>query len=552
MATPQQGLKDTPLLEALFERANQAAANTALDGLLEASMQLLADVCRAKSGLIYLYRAADAQLHCRLGFGALPAGACTHVQTLPHTGLGWQAVQQKQPRLVTLSPGEAWQADLPALQGLAQENLLAVPFLSAETPAALCFLFDCQSPDLPSARWLSDRLASDIQRAVRLEDAERLAERMQAMVSIFEQIGSTLDRDQLLHTMIEAARQVINAEACSLFLVDSETGENVLHLASNIDRGISLGGVRVPPGKGIIGSVVDSGENVLVPDVTQDERHYRNVDMVSGFNTRAILAVPLRSRTVPLGDGRGVVSTRVIGGFEAINKARGTFDDQDAGLLNMLANQAATVLQIADLYGDANQLFIDVVRALAEAIDAKDPYTEGHSQRVSDFAVAIAHELGLADEFIHRVRIGSLMHDVGKIGIPDGILVKPGKLTPAEYGVMKQHPAIGARIMGLVRKLQAEVPAISEHHERLDGSGYPNGLSGDAISPMGRIVATADVFDAMTSNRPYRAALPVDEVLDHLKKESGRHFDKGCVQALLRAHQQGLALTQPERDAWVD
>jgi HD-GYP domain-containing protein (c-di-GMP phosphodiesterase class II) len=135
---------------------------------------------------------------------------------------------------------------------------------------------------------------------------------------------------------------------------------------------------------------------------------------------------------------------------------------------------------------------------------------------------------------------------------PRRILAEPGKLTPAEYGVMKQHPAIGARIMGLVRKLQTEVPAISEHHERLDGSGYPNGLQGETISPMGRIVATADVFDAMTSHRPYRSALPVDEVLEHLQKEAGKLFDTTCVQALTRAHMQGLALTQLEREAWVD
>jgi len=552
METLEQGLKNNPLTGSLFERANQAAASADLDSLLDSTLHLFKELCRAKSGIFFSYQASDDHLHCRASFGEVPEQDRLRGQPLPHNGLGWQAVEQKQPILFTLQPGEAWQADLNALQGLAQVNVLAVPFLSADTPAGVLFLFDCQSPDLEPVRWLSARMASDIHRAVRLEDAERLAGRMQAMVSIFEQIGSTLDRDQLLHMMIESARQVINAEACSLFLVDPETGENVLHLASNLDRGISVEQVRVPPGKGIIGSVVDSGENVLVPDVTQDERHYRNVDMASGFTTRAILAVPLRSRTVPLGEGRGVISTRVIGGFEAINKSRGTFDDQDAGLLNMLANQAATVLQIAELYGDANQLFIDVVRALAEAIDAKDPYTEGHSQRVSDFAVAIAHEMALPDEFIHRVRIGSLMHDVGKIGIPDGILVKPGKLTPAEYGVMKQHPAIGARIMGLVRKLQAEVPAISEHHERLDGSGYPNGLVGDAISPMGRIVAAADVFDAMTSHRPYRSAMPVDEVLEHMHKESGKLFDKNCVHALARAHVQGLALTQPEREAWVD
>ena len=544
--------QDNPLDKELNERANLAAASRDLESLLDATLQIFVALCRPARALFYTYQAASDNLLFRLSFGDVPDADLLRSRPLPHGGLGWQVLEGRQPLLHNVQPGEHWLQELDILKPLANRNLLLVPFFSAETPAALLMLFDCQSTNLPAAGWLSQRLGSDLHRAVRLEDAEGLAKRMGSMLSIFEQIGSSLDRDQLLHTMIESARQVINAEACSLFLVDPETGENVLHIASNIDKGVFLDNVHVPRGKGIIGTVVEKGENVLVPDVTQDERHYRGVDQTSGFTTRAILAVPLRSRTVPLGEGRGVVSTHVIGGFEAINKARGTFDDQDAGLLNMLANQAATVLQIAELYGDANQLFIDVVRALAEAIDAKDPYTEGHSQRVSDFAVAIAQEMSYPEEFVHRVRIGSLMHDVGKIGIPDGILVKPGKLTPAEYGVMKEHPAIGARIMGLVRKLHDEVPAISEHHERLDGSGYPEGLKGDGISLMGRIVAAADVFDAMTSHRPYRAAIPVDETLEHLRKESGKLFDPACVQALARAHMQGLALTQPERDAWVD
>jgi HD-GYP domain-containing protein (c-di-GMP phosphodiesterase class II) len=329
--------------------------------------------------------------------------------------------------------------------------------------------------------------------------------------------------------------------------VDNASQDIVLHLASPPDTKLDDQQVRVPAGKGIIGHVVEAGEPVLVPDVTQDERHYRQVDQTIGFVTRAILAVPLRSRTVVLGQERGAIQERVIGGFEAINKRQGTFDDEDANLLATLANQAATVLQIADLYGDANDLFLDLVRTLTTAIDAKDPYTEGHSQRVSDFSVEIARQMGLSAETVHHVRIGSLLHDVGKIGIPDSILGKPGRLTDEEFSIMKQHPTIGANIMGQVRKLHTELPALSEHHERLDGSGYPRGLKGDQLSLLGRIVAVADVFDALTSDRPYRGPMPVEEALDYLFQRAGRQFDNYCVQALAQSYIKGRIKTQRER-----
>ena len=149
---------------------------------------------------------------------------------------------------------------------------------------------------------------------------------------------------------------------------------------------------------------------------------------------------------------------------------------------------------------------------------------------------------------MHCIRIGSLLHDVGKIGVPDSILTKPSHLTEQEYEVMKQHPAIGARIMSQVRMLHAELPAMAEHHERLDGGGYPMGLTGEAISQAGRIVAVADVFDALTSDRPYRRALPVEEALDYLSHRMDKEFDGHCVNALLQAYLKGSVRTQKERE----
>jgi putative nucleotidyltransferase with HDIG domain len=293
---------------------------------------------------------------------------------------------------------------------------------------------------------------------------------------------------------------------------------------------------------------VETGETALVKDADADKRHYSVVDQVSGKATHDVLAVPLITPTVLLGQERGITEAKIIGGLEAINKIEGVFTEADARILRTMADQAATVFHIANLYADANELFLDTIKSMVAAIDAKDPYTEGHSQRVSEFCVAIARELGMSQEDIHHIRIGSLLHDVGKIGIPDVILSKPERLTPEEFEQMKNHPSVGANIMGQVRMLQTEIPALEQHHERVDGKGYPLGLGQDEISLFGRIVAVADVFDALTSNRPYREAMSAEEALEILNKTAGTHLDIQCVQGMTQAYLKGQIKTQKERE----
>ena len=184
---------------------------------------------------------------------------------------------------------------------------------------------------------------------------------------------------------------------------------------------------------------------------------------------------------------------------------------------------------------EAEATYLGAVRALAAALDARDPYTAGHSERVSTFAVAIGQELGLDDDAVETLRLGALLHDVGKIGVPDEVLRKQGALTPAEFEAIKVHPSAGARILRSIPFLAPHIPIVELHHERPDGQGYPYGLTGDAIPLAAQIVHVADAFDAMTSARAYRnARLPVEAIAE-LRRCAGTDFDSAAVEALVVA-----------------
>jgi putative nucleotidyltransferase with HDIG domain len=186
------------------------------------------------------------------------------------------------------------------------------------------------------------------------------------------------------------------------------------------------------------------------------------------------------------------------------------------------------------------EMFVGAVRSLAAAIDAKDPYTRGHSERVSHYSEVIARTLGLPEKEVEVIRIGALMHDVGKIGIEDKVLGKAGPLTEEEFDIMKSHPVKGAVIIEPVRQLKEMIPPMKHHHENLDGSGYPDGLKGDEIPLHAMIVSVADTFDAMTTNRPYQKAMDITYVFERMRSFVGKKFSKEIVEALIRAYEEGL------------
>lgn len=225
---------------------------------------------------------------------------------------------------------------------------------------------------------------------------------------------------------------------------------------------------------------------------------------------------------------------RPLGVLIAIDKNDTTeFNSVDLKLLNNVGNQCSIFLENAALYHDMQDLFMGVLHALTRSIDAKDAYTRGHSQRVAELSRALARKIGLPDEQCERVYLSGLLHDVGKIGVPETVLTKPGRLTEEEFAAIKKHPAIGAQILGNIRQLQDIIPGVLFHHERWDGQGYPHLIAGENIPLMGRIICVADSFDAMSSTRTYRPALPLETVLKEITACAGSQFDPALAKVFV-------------------
>jgi HD-GYP domain-containing protein (c-di-GMP phosphodiesterase class II) len=230
---------------------------------------------------------------------------------------------------------------------------------------------------------------------------------------------------------------------------------------------------------------------------------------------------------------RGDFSARVrIRSITEVGELADTFN-------RMAAELEEIIRRLKQAAAENNELFLGTARALASAIDAKDPYTRGHSVRVNRYSVIIARYHGLSEKDIRDIHVASLLHDVGKIGVDDAILKKPGKLTPEEFEIMKLHTVIGANIMAPIRQMKRLLPGLRSHHERWTGEGYPDRLKGSDIPLMARIIAVADTFDAMTTERPYQKAVTFERALARLNELKGSGFDEHIVEAFNRAYLAG-------------
>jgi HD-GYP domain-containing protein (c-di-GMP phosphodiesterase class II) len=260
------------------------------------------------------------------------------------------------------------------------------------------------------------------------------------------------------------------------------------------------------------------------------------VALILGYLFAVGISTPIRAlaaSTQAISRGEFHQRTPIAGTAAAeIRELAETFNNMADDIENFIAR----LKQAAE---ENRELFLGSIRMLAAAIDEKDPYTRGHSDRVARYSLLIGKQLGLSAEDLDRLRISALLHDVGKIGVDDRVLKKPGSLTPEEFELMKQHPTKGANIMRPVAQLKDMLPGIELHHEHFNGGGYPYGLKGEEIPLMARIIAVADTLDAMTTNRPYQSAMEIDEALELIRRIAGTKFDVRVVDALDAVVQSG-------------
>ena len=356
--------------------------------------------------------------------------------------------------------------------------------------------------------------------ALQLEGRNLLLEKAVKSISALNRVGvalsSELDLDRLVQLLINISVKGLRVEIGTILLFD-ESGEHLVVRASSGLPADFDPALPVAPGESVSGYVAGNGQPLLIRHV--DGTHGIKPLSRFGFTRRSVLCVPIKMKD------------RVLGTIELTNRRGGeSFSIDDLEMLQSIANQAAVAIENAHLYRDVQRSYLETILALVQAVEEKDQYTRGHSERVTAFSVKIANAMDLPPRTVRMIEYAGVLHDIGKIGIDLAIIQKKGRLTPEEFTVVRNHPLIGERIIRPIGFLAEALPGIAQHHERYDGSGYPLGLSGDRLALEARILAVADAYDAMITDRPYRKPLPKGDAIDELLRCSGSQFDPMVVE----------------------
>ena len=338
---------------------------------------------------------------------------------------------------------------------------------------------------------------------------------LRALAEIGYVVNSSLEVRTVLSEVMDKFIQLTGAQRAFLMLQDDQG-----KLYTVVGRNWKLESLK--PGeyeisRTVVDRVVQEEEAILTTNAQEDPR-FDGIQSVVAYSLRSILCVPL------------IVKDEFIGVIYADNRVReGIFTENHRFLLSAFANQAAAALENAQLFNDLSMSYEQTLEALVTALDARERETEQHTRRVVLYSMALAKKMGLSDEELIEIRRGALMHDIGKIWVPDAILQKPGPLTDEEWVVMRRHPEEGLRILQGIVFFEGAVDIVGSSHEHYDGSGYPRGLVGDQIPLGARIFAVADALDAITSDRSYRKAQPFKAAYEEILRCRGTQFDPKVV-----------------------
>lgn len=367
-----------------------------------------------------------------------------------------------------------------------------------------------------------DELLRVVGKAIEGKKLARERIRLEVLLPLFEvsrELLTEMDLQRLLKKIIHVVTGETHAAHAAIMLFNPETGRFTSQDESDFPM-LDLYTLLVQ-------RVVRGGHPIIL---SRDVAHLDDTvgKIMQARDVSAIISMPILSKR------------RIIGVLNACKQKGSSFDESDLELVSVLCSQAGIAIENARLFEEVKQktdelrgAHFDSIRALAEALESKDAYTRGHSDRALKYAVAVGRRLELTLDRIEHLKYTAILHDIGKIGIPDVILNKPAKLTEEEYSIMKTHPEKGADIIRQIKYLEPVVPLVLSHQERYDGRGYPLGLKGDRIPLESRIVAVLDAYDAMTSDRIYRRAPGKEQAIQELKQNAGTQFDANVVGAFL-------------------
>jgi len=378
------------------------------------------------------------------------------------------------------------------------------------------------------------------ERALAQDQARSRLEHLAALHEIDLVINASLDLRVTLSQLLNHVAEQFQIDAADVLLLNRHT--ETLEYAAG--RGFRTGGIkgsRLKLGEGIAGLAALERRSIRIPDILDSASGFVRAPLLEGESFVAYYVVPLMAKG------------RVQGVLEVLHRSPLILDEEQQGFLEALASQAAIAIDNATLFEDLQNSHSAITLAYdttlegwAHALDLRDRVTERHTERVTEMTVRLARALGMSEADLVHLRRGALLHDIGKIGIPDTILRKPGPLTPEEWEIMRRHPGLAFEMLQPIAYLRPALDIPYSHHEHWDGTGYPRGLKGEQIPLAARIFALADVWDALhADDRPYHAPLSREETCDHIRALAGTHFDPTVVEAFLRVDQESCRTPPP-------
>ncbi|HEY9712599.1 MAG TPA: HD domain-containing phosphohydrolase, partial [Chroococcales cyanobacterium] len=374
---------------------------------------------------------------------------------------------------------------------------------------------------------LNKREVSLIEREIKSLRLQEELDRLRPLGGLYRVVKAMATErrlDSLLDVITRETQMMLKCDRCSVFVLEQSRGELWTQVAQGL---VGHRKIRIPlQGTSIASDCARSAKVINIPDAYSDDRFDPEVDKATGYHTRSVLCVPMLNR-----------GGQVIGVFQVLNRVGGPFTNEDEDWLQGLAAVAAGLIEQAQAYQEIERFVDKTLETLAQTIDRRDPLTAGHSMRVTSYSLLIGQGMSVPDDDIDVLRYSAMMHDYGKIGVPEAVLWKNGRLTPEEYATVQKHARITFDLLSnlpFTRRLAAVPFVASCHHEKVDGTGYYRGLKGEQIPFLSRIIAVSDVFDALTSVRHYRNRMPIDKVSEIMLAGRNNHFEGDCVDAFYK------------------